>query len=119
MYRTKENRAYCEEWGVEMSGRRPGRPSNDGKERRKVERIERKNDIDRIEVERFFSREKRCFGAGLIMTKLSATTLGSIALAVLVANLFGPDLTFFVFYFVDSPAGQVSFDIIEIQDNAA
>ena len=119
VYRTKENRAYCEERGIEMSGRKPGRPSNDGKERRKVERIERKNDIDRIEVERFFSREKRCFGAGLIMTKLSATTLGSIALAVLVANLFGPGLTFFVFYFMDSPAGQVSFDIIEIQDNAA
>lgn len=119
VYRTKENRAYCEERGIEMSGRRPGRPSNDGKERRKAERAERKNDIDRIEVERFFSREKRCFGAGLIMTKLSSTTLGSIALAVLVANLFGPGLSFFVFYFMDSPEGQVSFDIVEIQDDAA
>lgn len=113
-YRTKENRTYCDERGIEMSGRRPGRPSHDGKERLKSER---NNDIDRIEVERFFSRGKRCFGAGLIMTKLSETTLSSIALAVLVANLFGSGLSFFVFYFVDAPEGQVSFDIIEIQDN--
>ena len=35
---------------------------------------------------------KRCCGAGLIMTKLSKTTLGSIALSVLVANLFGVQL---------------------------
>ena len=34
------------------------------------------------------SVEKRCCGAGIIMTKLSKTTLGSIALSVLVANLF-------------------------------
>ena len=38
-----------------MSGRGPGRLPKDGKERRKAEKDERKNDIDRIEVERFFS----------------------------------------------------------------
>ena len=119
VYRTKENRAYCEERGIEMSGRKPGRPPKDGKERRKAEKGERKNDVDRIEVERFFSREKRCFGAGLIMTKLSSTTLGSIALAVLVANLFDAGLSFFVFHFVDAPDGVASFDIVEVQDDAA
>ena len=80
-----------------MSGRGPGRLPKDGKERRKAEKDERKNDIDRIEVERFFSCGKRCFGAGLIMAKLSGTTLGSIALAVLVANLFGAGLSFLSF----------------------
>jgi hypothetical protein len=119
VYRTKENRAYCEERGIEMSGRKPGRPPEDGKKRRKAEREERRNDIDRIEVERFFSRDKRCFGAGLIMTKLSSTTLGSIALAVLVANLFGSGLSFFVFYFMDAPDGYASFDLVEVEGDAA
>lgn len=96
-YRTKENRAYCEERGIAMSGRKPGRPPEDDKERRRAEKAERKNDVDRIEVERFFSRDKRRFGAGLIMTRLSSTTLGSIALAVLVANLFGAGLSFLSF----------------------
>ena len=119
VYRTRENRAYCEERGIEMSGRKPGRPPKDGKDRRKAERAERRNDVDRIEVERFFSRDKRCFGAGLIMTKLSNTALGSIALAVLVANLFGSGLSFFVFYFMDAPEGWASFDLVEVQDDAA
>ena len=47
------------------------------------------------------SVEKRCCGAGLIMTKLSKTTLGSIALSVLVANLFRvrlPRLFFVLFH---------------------
>lgn len=96
-YRTKENRAYCEERGIAMSGRKPGRPPEDDKKCRRAEKAERKNDVDRIEVERFFSRDKCCFGAGLIMTKLSSTTLGSIALAVLVANLFGAGLSFLSF----------------------
>ncbi|MBP5509913.1 MAG: IS5 family transposase [Kiritimatiellae bacterium] len=119
VYRTKENRAYCEERGIEMSGRKSGRPPEDEKRRRKAERAERKNDVDRIEVERFFSRDKRCFGAGLIMTKLSNTTLGSIALSVLVANLFGAGLPFFVFYIVDAPEGCASFDLVEVEDDAA
>ena len=119
VYRTKANRAYCEARGVEMSGRKPGRPPKDGKERRRAERAERKNDVDRIEVERFFSRDKRRFGAGLIMAKLSATTLGSIALSVLVANLFGPGLPFFVLYIVDAPDGRASFCFMEVEDDAA
>ena len=115
-YRAKGNRAYCEGRGIEMSGRKPGGPPKDGRERRKAERGD---DVDRIEVERFFSRGKRCFGAGLVMTKLSDTTLGSIALAVLVANLFGTGLSFFAFYFVDAPGGWASFDLMEVQSDAA
>lgn len=44
--------------------------------------------VDIIEVERFFSLDKHCYGAGLIMTKLPETTLSSIAMSVLVGNLF-------------------------------
>ena len=73
-----------------MSGRTPGRPAKDDAERRREEKLEHKKDIDRIEVERFFSLAKRRSGAGLIRTKLSETTLASIALSVLVANLLQP-----------------------------
>ena len=119
VYRTKENREYCEQRGVKMSGRGPGRPPTDAKERRKAERIERKDDVDRIEVERFFSRDKRCFCAGLVMTKLSKTTLGSIALSVLVANLFDAGLSFFVFYFAEAVDGTPSVHLMEALDDAA
>ena len=119
VYRTKENRAFCEERGIEMSGRKPGRPPTDDKERRKEEKKSRKNDADRIEVERFFSVDKRCCGAGLIMTKLSTTTLGSIALAVLVANLFGVQLPLFLFYFMDAPSTTPTYHLLEIEDEAA
>ena len=106
VYKTKENRTFCEERGIEMQKRKPGRKPKDAKERRKLEKKERRNDADRIEVERFFSVEKWCCGAGLIMTKLSKTTLGSIALSVLVANLFGVRLPrLFLFYFMDAPDG--------------
>ncbi len=82
--------------------------------------LRRRSDADRIEVERFFSVEKRCCGAGLIMTKLSKTTLGSIALSVLVANLFGVQLPLlFLFYFMDAPDGASSFHMLEIEDEAA
>ena len=40
---------------AEMSGRDPGRPSTDPKQRRLAEKEERRNDVDRIEVERFFN----------------------------------------------------------------
>ena len=119
VYRTKENREYCERRGVKMSGRKPGRPPADEKERRRAERAERKDDVERIEVERFFSRDKRCFGAGLVMTKLSKTTLGSIALSVLVANLFDASLSFFVFYFAEAVDGVPAVHLMEVLDDAA
>lgn len=53
------------------------------------------------------------------MAKLSGTTLGGIALAVLVANLFGAGHSSFVFYFADAPDGVPPFDLVEVQDDAA
>lgn len=119
VYRTKANREYCEARGVRMSGRASGRPSSDAKRRRAEDREERRNDADRIEVERFFSRDKRTCGAGLVVAKLSETALGSIALSVLVANLFGCGLPFFVLFFVDGPVIRPSMHFVEILDDAA
>ena len=85
IYWTRENRAFCKEHGIRMSGPKLGRPDKD----HKTSRDEYQDNTDRIEVERFFSVSKRCYGAGLIMTKLEETTLASIALSVLVANKIG------------------------------
>lgn len=79
-----------------MSGPRLGRPP---KENQKTPREEYQDNVDRIEVERFFSLDKRCYGAGLIMTKLPETTLPSIAMSVLVGNLFRiPTGSFFALF---------------------
>ena len=101
IYRTRENRRFCREHGIRMSGRGPGRPARADAETR---RQEARDETDRIEVERFFSREKRTCGAALVVTRLKETTLASIALSIFVANLFGiPAGDFFVFYFLDLP----------------
>ncbi len=85
IYRTRDNRAYCKEYGIRLSGPKLGRPSPDAKADRKQTY---QDNTDRIEVERFFSRNKRCYGMGCIVTKLEETQLTSIALSVFVSNLF-------------------------------
>ena len=116
IYRTRENREYCKKHGIEMSGPKLGRPPKEG---RKSTKEEYQDNTDRIEVERFFSREKNCFGAGLIMTKLSDTTMTSIALSVLAANIFKADMgDFFVLYLMEAPDGCERRYYIEFEDAA-
>ena len=101
IYRTSANRQFCKENGIEMSGPKLGRPPKDKKQ---TEKKEYQDNTDRIEVERFFGREKHSFGAGLIVTKLKETSLSSIALSVLAANIFAPGtFSFVALYFCDIP----------------
>lgn len=98
IYRTRENRQFCKERDIRMSGPKLGRPDKN----HKTSKEEYQDNTDRIEVERFFSVSKRCYGAGLITTKLEETTLASIALSVLVANMFRTATgNIFLFYFSD------------------
>ena len=87
IYRTRENRKYCKMHGIRLSGPKLGRPSLE-KQSVKEKKQEYQDNTDRIEVERAFSLSKRCYGMGLIKTKLYDTTLTSIALSVFVTNLF-------------------------------
>jgi len=84
IYRNRKNRAYCKERGIRISGPALGRP-------RKMSLDERKqayaDNTDRIEVERGFSLAKRCYGLGLICTKLDTTTRSSIALSIIAMNV--------------------------------
>lgn len=85
IYRTRDNRGFCKLHGIRLSGPKLGRPSETAKADKK---IEYQDNTDRIEVERTFSLSKRCYGLGLIRTKLEETTLTTIALSVFVTNLF-------------------------------
>jgi IS5 family transposase len=86
IYRTADNRKYCREHGIRISGPKLGRPcSSTAKVDKKQEY---QDNTDRIEVERSFSLSKRCYGMGCITTKLEETQLTSIALSVFVTNLF-------------------------------
>lgn len=116
IYQTKENRAYCEEHGIKLSGRGPGRPSCDSKINYKIKKENRQCEIDRQEVERFFSLGKRCYGAALITTKLSETTLARISLCVLVANLFGTSHSFFAYYFAEPREDLDPISLLIIED---
>ena len=52
--------------------------------------------------------------------KAPKTTLGGIALSVLVANLFGVQLPrLFLYYFMDAPDGVSTCHMLEIEDEAA
>lgn len=115
IYCTAENRQYCSERGVRLSGRGPGRPARQTPEERKSSR---RDNIDRNEIERFFSREKRTCGAALIVTRLEATVLTSIALSVLVANLFGiPFGSFFMFILLDGSKPLEKYSFFEFYDD--
>ena len=116
IYNTKENREYCQEHGIRLSVHGPGRPKEDRASRQEAKR----NQTDRIEVERFFSKDKRCCGAGLIVTKLAGTTLASIALSLFVANLFGTSAgSFFVLYLLDVGMPSEEPFFIEFSDDSA
>lgn len=115
IYRTRENRAYCDERGIRISGPKLGRPAAG----HRTTKEEYQDNKDRIEVERFFSLDKRCYGAGLIMTKLKETTLASIALSVLVANLFRlPTGNIFLLFLENRPNLSSDAQFIQFDDAA-
>ena len=87
IYRNRENRRYCKEHGIRMSGPKLGRPGPQ-ELTRDERRIENADNVDRIEVERAFSLSKRCYGLGLIRTKTEITTYSTISLSILTTNLF-------------------------------
>ena len=84
IYRNRPNLGFCKQRGIRLSGPALGRPKKDPKEDRK---ITYNDSVDRIEVERGFSLAKRCYGLGLIRTKLDITTRSSICLSIIAMNI--------------------------------
>lgn len=84
IYRNRKNIQYCKEHGIRLSGPVLGRPKKDSGIDKKQEYTDA---VDRIEVERSFSLAKRCYGLGLIRTKLDTTTRSSIVLSLIAMNV--------------------------------
>lgn len=89
IYRTHENIRFCKENGIRISGPKLGRPAKDADINRKDRKVASQDNSDRIEIERYFSTAKRRNGMGVINKKREDTSLSTIAMSVLVTNIFG------------------------------
>ena len=87
IYRNSENIAFCKKNNILLSGPKLGRPSKDPDVSRDQKLLEKQDMIDRIEVERKFSRAKRVFCFDDIPEKTEETIGSVIGLSVLLDNL--------------------------------
>jgi hypothetical protein len=85
IYRTRDNRAWCKEKGIRISGSPLGRPpANVSKSKKKQAKEDEKI---RQAIEGKFGQGKRRFGLNLVMAKLENTSQTAIAITFLVINL--------------------------------
>ena len=91
IYRTKENREWCKEKSIRLSGPKLGRPLKNTTQNKeqilKNKALARQDEIDRIPIEGKFGQSKRRFGLDRVMTKLAITSQCVIAMTFLVINL--------------------------------
>jgi hypothetical protein len=85
IYRTRENRAWCKERGIRMSGPPLGRPPAYLSQETKNQTKE--NEKIRNSIEGKFGQAKRRFSLARVMAKLSHTSETAIAVTFLVMNL--------------------------------
>jgi hypothetical protein len=78
---------YCKTLGIRLSGATLGRPPASEEDRKERLRVQRADEIDRIEIEGKFGTGKRRYSLSRIMTKLKDTSEHAIALVFLVMNL--------------------------------
>jgi hypothetical protein len=102
IYHTRQNRAYCRERDIRISGPPLGRPAKLTPEEQKAKRqLLRQDELDRIPIEGKFGQAKRRFGLGKVMAKLAATSEAMIAITFIVLNLEKwlkkPFVSFFIF----------------------
>jgi transposase, IS5 family len=85
IYRNKENRKWCKERGIRISGPALGRPAkNISKETKKQAQLDER---DRNCIEGKFGEAKRRYSLDRLMTKLSNTSETAIAITFLVMNI--------------------------------
>jgi len=84
VYSTRENRNYCKSKGIQLSGPRLGRKTEDIKEaeREQIYQDSRKRNA----IEGDYGTGKRKYGLDLIMAKLPDTTFTTISLGLFVKN---------------------------------
>ena len=88
---SRENRRYCKEKGIRLSGAPLGRPKKiteaNACELKQRRRIHRQDEIDRIAIEGKFGQGKRRFTLDRIMAKLAKTSEAVITISFIVMNL--------------------------------
>lgn len=91
IYRTRENRNYCNERDIRLSGKPLGRPKKETEENREALKALRKqrraDEIDRIPIEGKFGNAKRKGTLDRIMARLARTSESVIHLGFIVLNL--------------------------------
>ena len=87
IYRTRENRAYCKERGIRLSGPKLGRPSKNEQINAETRLLERQDASERNEIEGKFGEGKRHYGLGLISSCLQQTSETVISLNLLLMNI--------------------------------
>ena len=85
IYRNRENRAWCKEKGIRISGPPLGRPPKNISKETKKQALD--DERFRNAIEGKFGQAKRRYGLNCIMAKLSETAETSIAITFLVLNL--------------------------------
>jgi transposase, IS5 family len=98
IYRTKENRAWCKERGIRITGVPLGRPSKN------IDLLVKKQAQDdekfRSRIEGKFGEAKRKFSLGRVMTKLAETSQTAIAITFFVMNISALLRQFFAFFYI-------------------
>ncbi len=85
IYRTRDNRKYCQKKGIRMSGPPLGRPKKNVSNQEKKQAREDEKVRNRIEGK--FGEGKRKYGLDLIKTKLKETSENKVAIIILAMNL--------------------------------
>jgi hypothetical protein len=85
IYRTRENRNWCQERGIRISGVPLGRPPKNVSKQKKKQAQE--DERIRNSIEGKFGQAKRRFSLSRVMAKLSHTSVTAIAITFLVMNL--------------------------------
>jgi len=111
IYRNRENRQYCSERGIRLSGPPLGRPPKDQIMNREKARQVRADERDRIPVEGKFGNGKRRYGLNRIMAKRADTSETVIGVTILVMNLEKILRDLFALFFSSVKTTHISFFI--------
>lgn len=87
IYQNRENRKFCKEKGIRLSGPPLGGPPKDRKIRKEQKRITRSDELARIPIEGAFGTLKRRYGWDLVKERLAVTSEHAIVAAVLAMNM--------------------------------
>lgn len=103
IYRNRDNRRFCKQKGIRLSGPKLGRPPKvteiNTQALKKAKKLARQDEIDRNAVEGKFGQGKRRYSLNRIMTKLAGTSETAIMISFLVMNLNRWLITFFLSFF--------------------